>query len=212
MVKVSVGPEKETWLIHEGVICDRSEFFRKGFTSGFIEATRKELHLHEEDPIMFGHFVDWLYGKGLYCQKDHANPGDINFDHVKEWLALYIFADKIALKVLADEALLQYNSCAEGTLPCTKEILLVYKNTIEQSPLRKSVVKALMAEFFDQGEDDFEFMSDAIGCHPEFTRDISSAIKLHTRLATKECELASCSAHKKAPRVAGLFAGQKRKR
>jgi len=208
MVKVFVGPEKEPWVLHEGVICDRSEFFRNAFTRGFIETNKKELHLVDEDPTMFGHFVDWLYGKGLYCHRDHADASSIGFNHVREWLVLYIFADKIALKVLADEALLQYNLCAEGTLPCTEEILLVYQNTIGQSPLRKSVVKALIAEFFDQGEGDLDFISDAIGCHSEFTRDISSAIKSHTRLSTKECELASCTAHNKTPRVAG----QKRKR
>ncbi|KAE9371940.1 hypothetical protein N431DRAFT_340136 [Stipitochalara longipes BDJ] len=208
MVTITVGPQKELWLLHEGVVCDRSEYFKKAFTGGYMETDKKELHLAEEDPTMFGHFVDWLYGKGLYCHKDHTNPSDITFQHVREWLDLYIFAEKIALKTLADEALAQYNFCAEGTLPCTKEILLVYQNTLAQSPLRKSVVRALMAEFFDQGEDDFDFISDAVGCHPEFTRDISSAIKSHTRLSTKECELSSCSGHNKTPRVAG----QKRKR
>ncbi|PMD38768.1 hypothetical protein L207DRAFT_584162 [Hyaloscypha variabilis F] len=208
MVKVSVGTEKETWLLHEGVICERSEWFNKAFMGGYMESDQKQIYLQDEEPEMFGHFVDWLYGKGLFCYKDHAKPSDITFSHVREWLALYIFADKIALKALAQEALEQYNLCAEGTLPCTKEILLVYRNTMSGSPLRQSVVKTLMAEFFDQGEDDFDFISDAIGCHPEFTRDISSALKSHTRLSTKKRELASCSAHNKTPRVAG----HKRKR
>jgi hypothetical protein len=207
MVKIYVGQDKESWVLHQEVICERSEFFRKAFTGGFHESEKKEIYLEEEDPRMFGHFVNWLYGKKLYCHKDHANPSEITFKHVREWLALYIFADKISLRALADEALEQYNFCTEGTLPCTNEILIIYQNTVEQSPLRQHAVKALMVEFFDQGSDDFDFISDAIACHIEFTRDITAAIKNHTRLSTKECELSSCSAHNKTPRVILRIAG-----
>src|SRR6266852_8369660 len=95
MVKTTVGPEKETWLLHEDVICERSQFFKKAFTGCFQESDKKEIHLQEENPKTFGYFIDWLYGKGLYCHLDHANPSDVTFKHVKPWLALYIFADKI---------------------------------------------------------------------------------------------------------------------
>jgi BTB/POZ domain len=201
MVKISVGPRKVSWVVHQEVICQRSEFFRMAFTGGFQESEKKEMHLEEEDPRMFGHFVDWLYGKQLYCSKDHANPSEVTFKHVQEWLALYVFADKISLQALRDEALERYTVCAEGTLPCTNEILLIYQNTVEQSSLRQHAVKALVVEFFDQGLEDFDFISDAIACHIEFTRDLTAAIKSHTRLPTKNCNLASCSAHNKTPRV-----------
>jgi len=202
MVKITVGPEKETWLLHEGVICERSAFFKKAFTGGFQESNTKVIHLDEEDPKMFGYFIDWLYGKGLSCELDHANPSDVTFKHVKPWLALYIFADKIALAELSKEALEQYRFCGEGTLPCTKEIQLIYENTPEHCALRAHVVETLIVEFFCQESDDVDFLADAVACHVEFTRDVTRALKDHTRLLAKDCELASCSAHNKSPRVA----------
>jgi hypothetical protein len=201
MVKISVGPQRESWLIHEDVICERVQFFKKAFMGGFMEAGKKEIFLEDDDPQVFGHFIDWLYGKSLHCQLDHSNPSDVTFNHIEQWLRLYIFADKISLVELAKEALEQYQFCSDGTLPCTKEVQLIYENTPGYCALRAHAVEALVVEFFCQGPDDVDFLADAIACHIDFTRDVTKAIKDHTRLSVKECELSSCSAHNKAPRV-----------
>jgi hypothetical protein len=195
-VKIYVGPKKKKWVVHLDVICERSEFFRKAFTGGFIEANNKEIYLHEDDPKAFGLFIDWIYCKNLYCQMHHEDPADITFKHIKDWLSLYIFADKIALQELSEQALEQYKQCSEGTLPCVSEIQLIYENTPEQSSLREHIVNALVEEFFNQGPDDFEYLADAISCHTEFARDVAKAQKEHILLRNaKSCQLENCSVH-----------------
>lgn len=202
MVKIYVGPKRKRWVVHKDVICERSDYFRKAFTGSWKEAEKSRIYLHEDDPKVFGHFIDWIYGKSLACYKQHENPADIDYGHVKEWCALYVFADKISLQELAVEALEQYKICSEGTLPCTEEIQYIYENTPESSALREHAVNALVVKFYGRGPDDFDFWADAIACRPEFTRDIAKALKAHVRVATtKECEFDNCSVHTKAPRA-----------
>ena len=43
MVKVNVGPERKRRVLHEDLICNRSDFFKKAFQGSFQEAAEKEL-------------------------------------------------------------------------------------------------------------------------------------------------------------------------
>lgn len=65
MVKVYVGEVKKLWYIHEDLLCERSEYFKKAFQGGFKEGYEKEIYLTELDPKAFGQFVDWVYGAPL---------------------------------------------------------------------------------------------------------------------------------------------------
>jgi len=59
MVKIYVGEGDENcWVLHEDVLCGRSDFFKMGFKGGFKEAHEKVMRLPEDDPVMFGYFVE----------------------------------------------------------------------------------------------------------------------------------------------------------
>ena len=202
MVRIYVGPKKQKWVVHQDVICKKSQWFRRVFTCElFKSAHTKEIYLEKANPKTFERFVDWSYGRPLLCEESHENPADVTFDHVKEWLQLYIFADGISLDELCKEALVQYQACSEWTLPCTEEIELIYENTLEDSPLREHAINALIEEFFSPGPKSFEFFRDAIACNVNFARELSMASKKHTDLENrKDCTLNNCPIHTKARR------------
>ncbi len=168
-----------------------------------MESDKKEIHLAEDDPRAFGYFIDWIYGKSVFCDGSHETPADVTFSHVRQWIDLYIFADKISLVELAHEALEQYKECSEGTWPCTEEIQLIYENTLEQSRLREHVVNALVGDFFGRGPDDFEFYGNAVACNVEFARDIAKAQKCYILQNAKDCQLYTCTIRPKGRRTAG---------
>lgn len=60
MVVVLVGPGKQRFEIHKGLICSRSDFFKAALTGNFKEADGT-IALPDHDPATFKYFVYWLY-------------------------------------------------------------------------------------------------------------------------------------------------------
>ncbi|PVH80944.1 hypothetical protein DL98DRAFT_372884, partial [Cadophora sp. DSE1049] len=73
MVKIYVGPEKECWVIHEDLICNKSKYFRSAFQGGFAESANKSIHIEDEDPKVFKFVVEWLYNGPLRCELRHES-------------------------------------------------------------------------------------------------------------------------------------------
>ena len=71
MVTALVGPDKARFDLHEGLLCESSDFFKAAFTSNFQERNGT-VNLPEQDTRVFKFFVHWLYsGKltGFYYPK-----------------------------------------------------------------------------------------------------------------------------------------------
>lgn len=69
-VKIIVGADKVSWTLHENVLCHFSEYYKKAFQGPFREAEEKEMVLEDDDPDVFGHFVDFIYRQGLTCHEN----------------------------------------------------------------------------------------------------------------------------------------------
>ena len=225
LVNIYVGSKKQKWVVHQDILCKRPSLFRKvlergenGFkvkihlfctrlavfrqvSEGNKQGCEIEIYLVEEDPKVFGHFVDWIYGQHLFGEEYYENAEKVTVDHAKEWLALHIFAYNTCLKMLADEALAKYLACTKARLPDHEEIQLIYDRSLQISPLRKHAVDALVVEFFGQSSDDLDSFATTMACHIDFTRDLAKGIKEHGRLYVKECEISRCSVHKKSTRA-----------
>ncbi|THZ61426.1 hypothetical protein D6C86_04410 [Aureobasidium pullulans] len=71
MVTIEVGHEKEHFVVHQTLICDKSRYFAKALSGSFQEGITRFVRLPDISPILFRIFVAWLYhGKLAYVATD----------------------------------------------------------------------------------------------------------------------------------------------
>ncbi|KAF7192192.1 hypothetical protein HII31_06578 [Pseudocercospora fuligena] len=58
---VNVGEEKLQFIVHKGLICQVSSYFRGAFNGGFLESRCGQIELSEESVKDFSLFLAWLY-------------------------------------------------------------------------------------------------------------------------------------------------------
>lgn len=118
IVIVRVGSkDPRTFNLHKSLVCKESAFLSKAFHGGFKEASKQECTLPEEDPRMFGYFVEymyregWLHDDGGGQSKNHRNTVyDLIYDYEERRLIesklkilltltrLYIMGDRLMAK------------------------------------------------------------------------------------------------------------------
>ena len=59
-VVIYVGPKKTKFSLHENLLCDKSEYFRRAFRSGFKEAQEKSLSMPEDSVDAFEYLVNFF--------------------------------------------------------------------------------------------------------------------------------------------------------
>lgn len=106
-------------MVHKKVICNRSEFFTKAFTSGFEETKTGEVCLAEDDENAFDSAMEWGY-RGTFStpvfdqhsQRDQtrdgkfASPGDPRVIHIRIVLLPKVFiADKLCINDLMNRVM-----------------------------------------------------------------------------------------------------------
>lgn len=93
LVCLLVGPKPAKFTIHKTLICESADFFKKGFTGKFKEASG-EMYLPDDDPEVISLFVDWLYRASLPILNTEK--------HLRNLYELYFFADKLCCVALKD--------------------------------------------------------------------------------------------------------------
>ena len=86
-------------VVHEPLLCMKSEYFRKTLQTGFKEGVDREIKLPDDDPEVIAAFLAWVYTNNL----DHLDPDDVRSSD--RTLQLYRFADKICLIPLQNSCL-----------------------------------------------------------------------------------------------------------
>lgn len=75
-MRVGKEPEHTDFLLHEGIICERSEFFRRAMSGNWIEKEERLVKLPEERPLVFDMYVSLLYtNRTLDCEQ--STEGEI---------------------------------------------------------------------------------------------------------------------------------------
>lgn len=193
-MKVYVGPERKLWEFPEDFLCDKIEFFRAAFKSGFIEASTKEIFLQEDDADAFGRLVDWLFTGELSC----PCPGGLvecSASCQLTWCNLYILADKWDVEELVDQAfdhityIMSCNHQARVFRIASTIAKHVYEHNGEalMEPLRNYMVRQATEYFFCPGDKPLEGWIEATSSHPVFHAEVAKAIKLHLRLKAEDC-------------------------
>ncbi|TGO68100.1 hypothetical protein BOTNAR_0030g00220 [Botryotinia narcissicola] len=135
------GKEKQKFTLHKQLLCESVEYFRAAFSAGgFRESQTSSMDMPEDDPEAFELFIHWLYRGEV---RRAAKVTDID-----QFLQLYIFAEKLCLKELANKTMDEIQSIS-GDLnefpQCSLEQLDgVWRNTSSTSPLRKWLILVLV--------------------------------------------------------------------
>ncbi|TVY82763.1 hypothetical protein LSUE1_G003297 [Lachnellula suecica] len=126
-----VGENRTKFVVHKQLICDSSDFFRKGFTGNFLESQQGIMYLPEDQVGSVSLFIDWLYRSAI--------PIDNTETHLHNLYDLYNLADKLCLTVLKDQ-----------TVDCIQDMCLKY-NLIEMVTSSAFVSKTLRSSSDQQG-------------------------------------------------------------
>ncbi|KAI5200966.1 hypothetical protein E4T39_05523 [Aureobasidium subglaciale] len=104
------------FLVHKALLCACSQYFKAALDGHFVEGQKQKIVLDDEDPIIFGTFVAWLYQGQLDSQDiEAALDGSERFDyHIAK---LIVFADKRGITELRNDAVTALSSFSYRTGP-----------------------------------------------------------------------------------------------
>ncbi|CAD0023988.1 unnamed protein product [Aureobasidium pullulans] len=135
--KIVVGPEGREFLVHKGVLCHYSEYFRGALSGSFKEGLEGAVPMPQEDPYLFEIVVSWCYTRKL---QDMADKAGSEMDYL-DLINLWIFGDKHIIPALQDavmDAFMQKNAAVKHIPSCY--ILHIYENTMPRSQMRRVVI------------------------------------------------------------------------
>lgn len=144
LVDIYVGPENTHWILHEKLLCHRSNFFRNIFykKKGSKSST---YGLPDEEDAPFKLFVGWLYSESVPTPKEEKDLGAL--------LDLYLMGEKWEIKKLVQDVLEEVRRWYHDTdsWPGLRRVQYVYANTEFESPMRQLLV-ACVARMLVLGE------------------------------------------------------------
>ncbi|CAD0112566.1 unnamed protein product [Aureobasidium uvarum] len=172
MATILVGSAQEKFIVHQELLCSKSEYFAKALTGTFEESQTGIVKLEDVSPFLFRIFVTWLYsGKLAYTVVDDSsnidqdfgsldggfNPAiikasDLNCEDVMTWpeqafVALYILADRLDVKALRSttiDILIEFFQEKRNSAMSAGTYRYINSNTTAASPLRKLVLDRLI--------------------------------------------------------------------
>ncbi|THV96468.1 hypothetical protein D6D27_02670 [Aureobasidium pullulans] len=87
IITVRVGPDKQEFCIHKGVLCSNSNYFAKALSGQFQEAKTNTVELDDVHVLLFKVFVAWLYtGKLTYESSDPSVSAQDEFEKLDTML------------------------------------------------------------------------------------------------------------------------------
>ncbi|KAH6671049.1 hypothetical protein B0J14DRAFT_669904 [Halenospora varia] len=135
VIKLYIGSKRKEFIAHKKLLCDRCEFFRKGFNGGFEEALTGEMYLPEDNEEAFAHLIDYLYRGSLPSLRQNQ--------HNKRWSTsplriLYCLAEKLVFPVLMDELMdfIMLYHIKNGVHLAPSSLEAIYTTTHQDSKLR----------------------------------------------------------------------------
>lgn len=136
-----VGPEKQDFGIHKGLLCHYSKYFQAAFNSTFEEGVNGVVELPEEKPATFDIVYAWLYSQKL-TQVYHGQDVTCNLTQISQ---VFVFADKYDMPALCNAALDEIIRLYEDTNKVSPDLAYIYDSTPRDSQLRKVVLATYTA-------------------------------------------------------------------
>ncbi|EXJ80226.1 hypothetical protein A1O1_08368 [Capronia coronata CBS 617.96] len=142
MVRVIVGQEEQTWMLHRDLLTAVSDFAKAALSNPFEESQEQTIRLPEENPAIFAIFVSYLYTDSLYGSV--LGDGKLFVDTLDADLALYMLADRlqdlVLCKHLVERLAFSYDRFT------AEQIQYVLDNTAPSDPLRYACLQRVIRE------------------------------------------------------------------
>ncbi|KAG9558853.1 hypothetical protein KCU71_g3793, partial [Aureobasidium melanogenum] len=147
-VSILVGPNKEKYVLHKGLLCFYSDFFRAAFEGAFKEAHENKIELPDVFVDVFEAFQVWLYSRSL---RDPKDPGDSStrpqFLLHGTLAYLWVFGDKYQIPLLQNDSVdAMLEKMDEEKLFATIVVNVAYQSTMRGSALRRLAIDTCVFE------------------------------------------------------------------
>ncbi|KAI4224427.1 MAG: hypothetical protein LQ349_007245 [Xanthoria aureola] len=180
-VTLKVGPDLLPFHVHQNLLCKHSPFFAAAFNGSFKESAGS-MELREDDPEAFDRFLQWLYRRDFTISP--IGDKQCTSSRYQELVRVYILADKLDVPLLKNRVMVSLfdtvtlpngNFRWQPSLNCrfrprSREVKLVYTNTVKGSPIRnfmaayyawyRPVAKYEEEHFWDHNSDIPDFLND----------------------------------------------------
>jgi len=186
VIKVIIGPDKTTFLVHKDFLCYYSPYFAGALREGaFKESETQTVELDHADVEAFGLLVTWLYTQKIPITISPLPKGGKDDDDDKpSWNALvhlWILADYLQIPMLQNSAMDEVLRKQERLEKLPSEtFLIIYENTGPGSFLRKVMVDLIVW----RGLEDSTYFAKK---HNEFPKDM--LIEMATAWTSKSNEM-----------------------
>ena len=210
VVRIFVGPDRKQWVLPEQLLCDRVEYFKGAFQSGFRESNEKVLEFPEDLPAAFGYIIDRIFGDRRPPTKNFGKSQD---DRQMAWCKLYVLADLLGCSNLVDAADLCQQELWDSREKCHaagRDIPLIspaaakflYENTGDSAKMRGVFVESLAEHQLSvDGLNASQTLRwiDSATSHPKFHFDVMQEIANHSRAysSAEECFVTDCRDHQR---------------
>lgn len=153
------------------------------------------------------HGIAWVPA----CPCQRAGEGDnkdedssAGHQHQLEWCKLYVLANKVGATSLASDVVTLFRRCTRkirrghgqdghGLYP--EAIDYIFKNTIESSPLRATLVNNAVHYYMQKKYKDTQHYVEAINSNAEFCADVTTEVRMHMGKDQSECIIIRCLVH-----------------
>jgi BTB/POZ domain len=194
-VSVFVGDSSSPLILPKALLCHESEFFRAAFAGQFDEARSGIITLRDEEPEIFVELLKWFYGsKTLSITTCKVGDTELKQREARRgyllMIKLYVLADKLVVKPLADQILatilepfnkLQWDTSKNPSrmliiYPGKKAVLYAYRYSIPGSRLRRAIAKQAAMKITGLKDTDdghrLNFYDGVMIKEPEFATDV----------------------------------------
>lgn len=145
--------------------------------------------MREDDPVAFGHLVDWLFRRSL---RSSISQLDL--------CKTYVLADKLGVEALTREAykLLQYKICDLLEIISRDTVKFVWQITVEK--LQKSLVEWAKIQLFDPNKKkDVGAWVGGTQSNADFNAYVAVEIRSHLLQDSDLCRSSNCCGHYYGP-------------
>lgn len=140
-----VGPERIRYDVHEGVLRQNSAWFKEKLStlSTTIAGQPKDIHMPDEDPVIFGRFNEWLYTQKPCNGTD--TPKELPWSAIFD---IYTFAEKRGVPKLQNACINVIIRKAKSDVPFPSQDILnpLWKTTGKVFPLRLLLLELFAAK------------------------------------------------------------------